>query len=59
MIPINGKKEFAILPFEEFLQLENELQNFEDLKNLREAKKKEKNVPGLSLSEAKKKLNIF
>ncbi len=51
------KKEFAILPFEEFVLIQNELRNFEDLKELREAKEKEKNVAGFSLSEAKKELN--
>jgi hypothetical protein len=52
----DGKKEFAVLLFEEFLQIQNELQDFEDLKDLREAKEKEGNVAGSSLSEARKKL---
>ncbi len=54
----NGKKEFAVLPFEEFLQIQEELLDFEDLKDLRAAKNKEQNVKGLSLSEAKKELKI-
>ncbi len=48
----------AILPFDEFVQLQGELQDFEDLKTLRIAKKKEKNTAGFALSEAKKELNI-
>ena len=54
----NGKKEFAVLPFEEFLQIQEELLDFEDLKDLREAKNKEQNVKGLPFSEAKKELKI-
>ena len=54
----NGKKEFAVLPFEEFLQIQEELLDFEDLKDLREAKNIEQNVKGLSFSEAKKELKI-
>ena len=55
----NGKKEFVILPFEEFKKIEEELSLYEDLKDLREAKEKEKNVSGYSLDEAKKELNIL
>ncbi|MBU8901487.1 MAG: hypothetical protein KOO69_01980 [Victivallales bacterium] len=54
----NGVKEFAVLPFDEFKKVKNELQDFEDLKDLREAKMAEKNVAGLTLSEAKKAWNI-
>ncbi|RKY24800.1 MAG: type II toxin-antitoxin system Phd/YefM family antitoxin [Planctomycetota bacterium] len=54
----DGKKAFAVLPFEEFLQIQDELQDFEDLKSLREAKEKEKNVAGLGLSQARKELKI-
>ena len=54
----DGKKAFAVLPFEEFLQIQDELQDFEDLKSLREAKEKERNVAGLGLSQARKELKI-
>lgn len=54
----DGKKAFAVLPFEEFLQIQSELQDYEDLKDLRQAKEKEKNVAALSLSDAKKELKI-
>ncbi|MCK4983698.1 MAG: hypothetical protein KAS17_12285 [Victivallaceae bacterium] len=53
-----GVKEFAILPFDEFQKVQSELQDYEDLKDLREAKVKELNIKAFSLSEAKKKLNI-
>ena len=54
----NGIKEFAILPFDEFKQIKTELQDFEDLKDLREAKIKEKNAVGLTLSKATEAWNI-
>ena len=33
-----GKKEFVILPYEEFFKVQEELEDYEDLKALREAK---------------------
>ncbi len=54
----NGKKEFAILPFEDFLKLQEELACYDDLRILREAKKEEQNAPSVSLEEAKSILNI-
>ncbi|WP_242045487.1 MULTISPECIES: type II toxin-antitoxin system Phd/YefM family antitoxin [unclassified Calothrix] len=38
----NGQKEFAVLPYEEFLQIQELLEDLEDLRDLREAKKEEK-----------------
>lgn len=54
----NGMKEFVVLPFEEFSEIKCELQDFEDLKDLREAKIVEKNITGLSLSDAKSEWKI-
>lgn len=54
----NGKKEFAILPFEDFLKLQEELACYDDLRILREAKKEEQNAPSVSLEEARSILNI-
>jgi len=36
IIEKNGKKEFVVLPYEEFLRLQEELEDYEDLKTLRE-----------------------
>ena len=47
-----------ILAFDEFEKVQEELQNFEDLKELREAKEKEGALKGLSLSQAKEQLHI-
>ena len=54
----NGKKEFVILSYEEFLKLKEIAEDYEDLKALREAKEEEKDKPGYSLEEVKKILNI-
>lgn len=54
----NGKKEFAILPYEDFLKLQEELACYDDLRLLREAKKEEQNAVSVSFEEAKNILNI-
>ncbi len=38
IIEKEGKKEFVILPYEEFIAIKEEWENYEDLKDLREAK---------------------
>ena len=55
----NGKKEFVILSYEEFLKLKEIAEDYEDLKTLSEAKKEEKDKPGYSLEEVKRILNIY
>jgi uncharacterized heparinase superfamily protein len=54
----NGKKAFAVLPYEEFVKIEEELQDFEDLKDLRMAKTEEANAPATALSSIRKELKI-
>lgn len=54
----NGQKAFVVLPYEEFLMIEEELQQFEDLKQLREAKTTEADSPTMSLDAAKKELGL-
>jgi PHD/YefM family antitoxin component YafN of YafNO toxin-antitoxin module len=58
IIEKNGKKEFAVLPYEDFLKLQEELACYDDLRILRGAKKEEQDVSSVSLSEAKKLLKI-
>ena len=53
-----GKKEFAVLPFEEFEQIMVVLSDYQDIKDLRSAKSEEKTAPGLTLAEVRKELNI-
>ena len=41
----NGKKEFVVIPYEEFVRLQEALEDAEDLKDLRAAKRKEAHAP--------------
>lgn len=54
----NGQKEFAVLPYEEFLKIQELLEDLEDLKDLRAAKQEEKNSPSVSVAQVKKMLNL-
>jgi hypothetical protein len=53
----NGKPEFVVLPYEEFLLLQKLLDDLDDLQDLRQAKLAEKEEPTVSLTAAKK-LNL-
>lgn len=53
-----GKKQFVVLPYSEFVALQEELQDYYDLKELREAKKEEQDAPSISFEEAKKELGL-
>jgi hypothetical protein len=48
------KKEYAVIPYEEFLKIQEELHSYEDLRCLREAKAAEKNAPTIGIEELKK-----
>jgi len=54
----DGKKEFVILSYEEFLKIEEMISDYEDLTDLRVAKAKEENAPSISLEQAKLKLGL-
>lgn len=54
----DGKKAFVVLPYEEFVMIEEELQEYEDLKELRAAKAAEAGEPGVSLRDVKKELGL-
>jgi PHD/YefM family antitoxin component YafN of YafNO toxin-antitoxin module len=54
----NGKKEFVVLPYEEFLALQEQLSDAEDLMDLRKAKRAERKKKGIPLSEVKRALSI-
>jgi hypothetical protein len=53
-----GKKQFVVLPYSEFVALQEELQDYYDLKELREAKNEEGEAPTISFEEAKKELGL-
>ena len=50
VIEKEGKKEFVVLPYEEFLAIKENLEDYEDLKDLREAKALEGDAPTTPLS---------
>jgi hypothetical protein len=51
IIQKEGKKEFVVLPYEEFLVLEEAMNDYEDLKDLREEKENSKNQLGVPLDK--------
>ncbi|AQQ09615.1 Phd_YefM [Sedimentisphaera cyanobacteriorum] len=54
----DGKKQFVVLPFEEYERIKDKLQDYEDLQELREAKASDAGKDGFNLNEAKEKLGI-
>lgn len=50
----DGKKEFVVLPYEEFVALQEQLADAEDVLDLRVTKKEEAGQPGIGLDEVKK-----
>jgi len=56
IIKKKGKKEYAILPYEEFLKVREEIDNYEDLRCLREAKEAEKDAPTIGMAELRRKI---
>ena len=58
ILECDGKKAFAVLSYEEFVMIEEELQDYEDLKELRAAKAEEADKPTIPLRDAKKELGL-
>ena len=54
----NGKKQFAVLPYEEFLALQERLADAEDLLDLRKAKRADGKKRSVPLSEVKRELDL-
>ena len=54
----NGKKEFVVLPFEEFLAMQELLADAEDLLELRKAKRSERKKKSIPLVEVKRALEL-
>ena len=54
----DGKEAFAVLPYEEYLRVREELEDYDDLKALRAAKAVERDAPTTSLPKARKKMGI-
>ncbi len=54
----NGKIEFVVLPYEEFLALQERLEDAEDLLELRRAKLEDTGEPGIPLEEVMKRFGM-
>ncbi len=54
----NGKNEFVVLPYEEFVALQERLAEAEDILELRQAKQEEADQPTVSLAEARKRFGL-
>ena len=54
----DGKKAFVVLPYEEFVMIQEELQQYEDLKELRVAKAQEADAPTVPLRDPKNELGL-
>ncbi|WP_414529472.1 type II toxin-antitoxin system Phd/YefM family antitoxin [Nodularia chucula] len=52
----NCEKQFAVLPYEEFLKIKELLEDLESLRDLREAKEEEKDSVTVTLADVKKLL---
>jgi PHD/YefM family antitoxin component YafN of YafNO toxin-antitoxin module len=51
-----GKKEFVVLPYEEFVALQDLLDDAEDVLDLRAAKQEDKDKPSASIDDVKKNI---
>lgn len=58
IIKKNGKKEYVIMPYEDFLKVQEELDDYQNLRCLREAKEVEQYAPTISLEDVKKHLEV-
>ena len=51
IIERNGIREFVVLPYEEFLRIQGELEDYEDLRTLREERKRAVREPTRMLDD--------
>lgn len=58
VIEKEGRKEFVVLPYEEFLQIQEALEDFEDLRELRKEREESMGMPTKSLKEIGKELGF-
>jgi hypothetical protein len=54
----NGKRQFAILPYEQFVALQKRLAHMEELLELRKAKRREGKKRSIPLAVAKRRLRV-
>ncbi len=58
IIKKDGKAEFVVIPFQDYLDIKEMLDDFKDLQGLRKAKEEEKAVQTIPLDAVGKELNI-
>ena len=58
IIEKEGRKEFVVLPSDEFLQLQEAVEDFEDLRELRKEREESMGMPTKSLKEMGKELGF-
>jgi PHD/YefM family antitoxin component YafN of YafNO toxin-antitoxin module len=51
ILEFEGRKAFVVLSYAEYLEIEEQLQELEDIKTLRQAKALEADAPTISLAE--------
>ena len=56
IIKKDGRKEFAVLAYADFLKIQEDLEDYEDLRCLREAKESERKAPTVGLPDLKRSL---
>ncbi|HUL29398.1 MAG TPA: type II toxin-antitoxin system Phd/YefM family antitoxin [Thermodesulfobacteriota bacterium] len=56
IIKKNGKRDYVVLPYEEFVKVQEELEDYDDLRSLREAKETEKDAPTITMAQLKEKI---
>jgi hypothetical protein len=54
----NGKRQFAVLPYKQFVALQKRLEYMEELLELRKAKQAERKKRSIPLAEAKRRLGL-
>jgi len=58
IIEKEGRKEFVVLPYEEFQQIQEALEDFEDLRELRKEREGSLDTPSRSLREIGRELGL-
>ena len=58
IIEKRGRKEFAVIPYKDFLRMQNELEDYDDLRELRKAKADPKNQNGRSFDVVAAELGL-
>jgi len=56
IIKKDGKEEFVVLTYKDYLRIQQELEDYEDLVDLRKAKSETINEPGIPFAEVERKL---